>query len=67
MHTRAIGASLGARTLCGVYCKTKAHSADGSPSAISCRRINPIVTRILAECRHSAAALFFVSDFFADF
>jgi hypothetical protein len=34
-----------------------------SPAAAS----TPIVTRILAECRHSAAALFFVSDFFADF
>jgi hypothetical protein len=30
------------------------------------RRINPIVTRILAECRHLAAAMFFVLELFAD-
>jgi hypothetical protein len=31
------------------------------------RRIKPIVTQISAECRRSAAVIFFVSELFADF
>jgi hypothetical protein len=31
------------------------------------QRINPIVTRILAECPHSLAAIFFVLQLFPDF
>jgi hypothetical protein len=31
------------------------------------RRINPIVTRVLAECRHSTATIFFALQLFTEF